>query len=115
MITRRPVGYTLIGHEPLAMYDVIQWAEAFGRLAHRHRVVGFAVVGGVEVSTVFLGLDHNFGWLLTGEADHRPLLFETMTFPASEVWDRYASWDEAVAGHARCVAAVRGVIVAATN
>jgi len=54
-------------------------------------------------STVFLGLDHNFG--------QGPLqVFETMLFTDGDddesLW-RYATWDEAVAGHARVVAAAR--------
>lgn len=55
------------------------------------------------VSTVFLGLDHSWG-------RDSPLLFETMLFTDdnrdSSMW-RYSSWDEALAGHAAVVAAVR--------
>jgi hypothetical protein len=50
----------------------------------------------VCVSTVFLGLDHNF--LRTGP----PVLFETMIFgvPFVSEWQRrYCTWDEAVDGH----------------
>lgn len=58
------------------------------------------------ISTVFLGLDHNF----FGKGP--PLLFETMIFAkgdggsdglrADECW-RYASWDDAEAGHKTAV------------
>lgn len=56
----------------------------------------------VEVSTVFLGLDHNWG---IGP----PLLFETMIFGGvhDEYQERYSIWDEAEAGHARAVALAR--------
>lgn len=57
----------------------------------------------VEVSTVFLGLDHNWGPV------GPPLLFETMVFGSDldgSQW-RYATWDEAVAGHERVVDLVR--------
>ena len=46
------------------------------------------------VSTVFLGLDHAFD-------GGTPLLFETMIFGGEhdEYQERYATWDEAEAGH----------------
>ena len=49
----------------------------------------------VHVSTVFLGLDHSFS------NEGPPLLFETMVFGGvcDENMRRYATWDEAVAGH----------------
>jgi hypothetical protein len=62
------------------------------------------------VSTVFLGLDHNWG-------GGPPLVFETMLFTDDErdqsLW-RYSTWDEAVAGHAEVVSAV-GSAVAPTD
>ena len=49
-----------------------------------------------HVSTVFLGLDHN--WAFPGEPR---ALFETMIFGGEfDQWQRrYATWDEARAGH----------------
>jgi len=49
----------------------------------------------VDVSTVFLPLDHNY----TGVGP--PLVFETLVFGGTldEEMRRYATWDEAVAGH----------------
>jgi hypothetical protein len=57
--------------------------------------------GALRVSTVFLGLDHNFDKI------GPPVVFETMIFSRSE-WseeycERYSSWDAAVAGHRRAV------------
>jgi hypothetical protein len=55
-----------------------------------------------EVSTVFLGLDHQFG-------SGPPVLWETMVFgpePWSEWQDRYTSRTDALAGHARVVAMI---------
>lgn len=57
------------------------------------------------VSTVFLGMNHNY-------FGDEPLLFETMIF-ADDLEDiagyteRYATWEEAEAGHARAVAAAK--------
>lgn len=49
----------------------------------------------ILVSTVFLGLDHNF----TGQGP--PLLFETMVFGGALVQhcERYSTWEEAEKGH----------------
>lgn len=61
------------------------------------------------VSTVFLGLDHQYG-------NGPPLVFETMIFPAKdgdiaewgeEFCDRYTTIDEAREGHAKAVQMVR--------
>jgi hypothetical protein len=57
--------------------------------------VAFDEVDGLDISTVFLGIDHNhFGGL--------PILFETMVFDKQGdtlFQDRYHTWDEAVKGH----------------
>jgi hypothetical protein len=60
-----------------------------------NRRVDQTEIGNCHVSTVFLGLDHN--WDIGGP----PLLFETMVFhdgDGEESW-RYSTWDEAVEGH----------------
>jgi hypothetical protein len=51
----------------------------------------------VLVSTVFLGLDHNHS------NDGPPIVFETLVFggPNDQYMYRYATWDEAIAGHKR--------------
>jgi hypothetical protein len=98
--------YILVGHEPVPEPDLFAWAAWF-ETADRH--VALDTVGGYHVSTVFLGLDHNlFG-------DGPPLLFETMVFHLAGGgedldMERYTTWDEAVAGHARIVAALRAEI-----
>lgn len=99
--------YILDGHEPVPV-DLMTWARWF-ETADRH-VARTEVRPGVMVSTVFLGIDHSFG---TG----KPLLFETMVFSDyggdNEV--RYATWDEAVAGHVAIVAKLEGQLSAATS
>ena len=57
--------------------------------------VGRASHNGVEVSTVFLAMEH--GRDLSG----RPILFETMVFggPHDGFQQRYCTWEEAEAGH----------------
>ena len=78
--------------------DVLDWARWFETA---DRCVARDVVDGAVVSTVFLGTNHQFG-------DGPPLLFETMVFggPMDQCCDRYASWDEAAAGHVSIVVQV---------
>jgi hypothetical protein len=59
------------------------------------------LANGKFVSTVWLGLNHNFG-------RGKPLIFETMIFPHEGEWheldvQRYATETEAKEGHARMV------------
>lgn len=90
--------YILNGHQPVPEPDLIKWAEWY---ATADRQVADSMQGDVRVSTVFLGLDHRFG-------HGPPVLFETMVFinGSGSDCERYCTWDEAVAGHARWVAQV---------
>ena len=87
------IGYYILdGKEPIEISDIIAWATQFKTA---DRIVKQTPLGGdVMVSTIFLGIDHQFG-------EGPPLLFETMVFSGKhdqEQW-RYSTWDEAVAGH----------------
>lgn len=77
-----------------------EWLVMFADMAQR--VVEKTVIGAVEVSTVWLGLDHGFG---VGP----PLIFETMIFGGhlDQHQQRYSTKAEAQAGHARAVEAVK--------
>jgi hypothetical protein len=90
--------YILKGREPAPERSLIRWGMWMTD-ADRH--VGLSEQGDVKVSTVFLGLDHQFG-------DGPPLLFETMAFVADDSvgCERYSTWAEAEAGHRRWVAKV---------
>jgi hypothetical protein len=83
------------------------WAKEVWGDDNANRRVAFTVVApGVEVSTVFLGLDHSFG-------DGPPVLFETMVFDdygGGDAW-RWSTWDEAVAGHEAAVSIFRAKLV----
>lgn len=95
-----------------------RWYETFDRRVAEDFIEEPS--GGTEifVSTIFLGLDFTFGF------DGPPQLFETMAFGAPEQAEffgrkkimrpplhqysrRYATWDEAVAGHEQVCAEVR--------
>ncbi len=81
--------------------DLMEWANLFEDFEYRQ--VGDSLVDGIRVSTVWLGLDHNFGRV------GPPLIFETMMFDWTTEdrqvdfqW-RYHSLEQAQAGHANAV------------
>ena len=79
---RLHTGYYILDgtHEPVPVTDVLAWAH-WHEMTDR-RVALTAVTPTIEVSTVFLGLDHNF----SGHGP--PLLFETMVFQALSAPDQ---------------------------
>jgi hypothetical protein len=73
--------FILDGHNPIPESDVLKWGKWFetaDRVVQKTRVTPK-----VEVSTVFLGLDHNF--LDKG----KPVLFETMIFGGKRDQEQY--------------------------
>lgn len=91
--------YILNGHTPVVTDDLFAWAEWFEGAEENRRVALTEISDDVSVSTVFLGLDHNF----SGEGD--PILFETMVFGGDRDGEttRYRTWDEAKTGHEEVV------------
>lgn len=90
--------YILDGKTPVEAKSTMQWAEWFEKATKDGtRVVKQShLPNNVMVSTVFLGIDHNF--LSKGD----PILFETMIFGGgNEFQERYSTWDEAEEGHNR--------------
>lgn len=58
----------------------------------------------VWISTVWLGMDHNFG-------EGTPLIFETAVFGVeSDIVDRYTTEDEALEGHLAILKNVRAML-----
>lgn len=83
--------YILDGKTPVKEPSVIKWAVWFETA---DRIVRKDDLSKCEVSTIFLGLDHQ--WF-----DGPPLLFETMIFGGDhdgKQW-RYSTWEEAEIGH----------------
>jgi len=77
---------------------LMEWAHWYEK---NDRHVASTYVGPYWISTVFLGLDHRFG------SGGPPILFETMVFKRNGEtgeMNRYATWDEAKAGHEHMVA-----------
>lgn len=102
--------YTLDENEQPVLYDYIEEAKQ-GRFLINADIWNPLKddIDGFHISTVFLGLDHQF---MDGG---RPILWETMIFDRREIkenyledyCDRYTSGDEARAGHETAKAWVR--------
>ena len=98
--------YYDIEGNPIELMDWVVLIEArdmteYGIIGNTH------LADDVRVSTVWLGLNHNFSF--TGP----PLIFETMVFGMDddEDWQwRYATKEAALAGHDRAVALVKDVL-----
>jgi hypothetical protein len=80
--------------------DLFEWARFIEDIGARR--LAFDKIGDVRISTVFLGIDHAFGF-------GPPVLWETIIFrgPAAGASQRYRSREEALAGHAEMVALAR--------
>jgi hypothetical protein len=83
--------------EPCGLFEWARWIKK------NERHVANETIDGVHISTVFLGIDHNFS------ENGPPLLFETMIFGGQEdqFQRRYATWAEAEAGHKEAVELVK--------
>lgn len=96
-----PFGkYKLVDRKPVPVTDLMEWAVGLGE---ENNHIAKDDVGSVHVSTVFLGLDHNY--LREGP----PVLFETMVFRSGsgDEMRRYSSYEDAERGHSEMVAEVR--------
>lgn len=83
---------------PIEEPDIIKWGAW---MKTSDRTIRKTHVGKVWVSTVFLGLDHNF-------CGGPPLLYETMIFEmGDEYQERYATEQEAIEGHERALQVAR--------
>ena len=97
---RNPGRYKLLGKLAVPVDDLIEWADW---LQTADRRVGWDEVGPCIVSTVFLGLDHNF--LPHGP----PLIFETMILRDDEegYQVRTSTWGQAEVAHRDAVQTAR--------
>jgi hypothetical protein len=87
--------------QPVLEPDVIKWAQWFET---SKRILKQDRIDPILVSTVFLGVDHNF----MGEG--LPLLWETMIFGGEhdQYQERYTSREEALKGHENALQMVKG-------
>ena len=97
----RRILYILKGYLAVPVSDQLEWGRWFETADRR---VALTEVGPLEVSTVFLGLDHGYGRGF-------PLIFETIIFNGEELYmDRYSSWQEAEAGHAKAIEVAKEMV-----
>jgi hypothetical protein len=89
-------SYVLIDHKPVLCRSRQIWANWMEQFKLRR--VAETTIYMVRISTVFLGLDHQWG-------DGPPLVFETMIFGGEHDNDQWrcSTWEEAVAQHQNAV------------
>ena len=94
--------YKLDKNKNAVEVSVLEWRD---NCCNEERIVKQEEVEDKYISTIFLGLDHNFRW--NDEAIHKPLIFETMVFNKDKFddiyMDRYSTWQEAEEGHKKAV------------
>lgn len=104
--TRKTDKYVLDDNgNPVPEPDLMAWGTW---MQTGDRTIKKTKIGDIKVSTVFLGLDHNY----LGQGP--PLLYETMCFRADgqvverdDCFARYSTRAEALAGHEQIVESVR--------
>ncbi|MFL9934241.1 hypothetical protein P0D88_34840 [Paraburkholderia sp. RL18-103-BIB-C] len=100
--------FVMLPDHTLKPATLFEWSDWFGNFENR-RVAYDELDGRGYVSTICLGVDHNF-------CDGPPMLFETMArmgaHLAEDVMRRYSTYDEAAAGHAELLAEHRAAIAA---
>lgn len=86
---------------PVVCNDPLKWGRWFAE-ADRH--VAKTTIGDVTISTVFLGVDHNYG-------DGPPILYETMIFGGerNDYQTRASTRGEAIGQHVAAVAIAFGL------
>jgi len=90
------------GKTPVPVDSIIEWGQFLEHDARRQ--LALDVVSKqplVEVSTIFIGIDYNFG----RRPDEPPRCWETMVFGGeNDRWcQRYSSHDDAMSGHKKAV------------
>ncbi len=94
--------YKLDENKNVVKSSLEEWSNFIeGRLPTNYNHVGDDTINGHRLSTVFLGLCHNYD-----PYDKTPIVFETMVFQnnRSDIYqERYATWKEAEEGHQRAI------------
>lgn len=96
--------YILQGHTPVPVDDPVAWGRWMQAADRQVALTSYGEE--LVVSTVFLGLNHQW------QAGQPPWLFQTILCGLGEAHDceRYSTWADAEAGHARWCAAVRALL-----
>jgi len=95
--------YILKDRKPQKTDDLEEWGKGMDQERH----VGDTTIMGIRISTVFLGIDHNYK--RTGP----PILYETMIFGGyfDQAQWRYETWEQAEIGHQISIARVKRTLV----
>lgn len=92
-------NYILVDGQPVMEPDLMKWEKWYEKF---NRTIIKTKDDTHIISTVFLGLDYNFGGI------GRPILFETIVFKLGDWSDldcsRYTTQEEAKAGHSAMTA-----------
>lgn len=92
--------YILKDKKPVKCDDLLAWADAF---EHSNNQVALDKFDDIQISTVFLGVDHAHG------EGGPPMLFESMVYGGKmdKTVERCATWDEAEVLHKEMVEKVK--------
>lgn len=101
--------YYLEGKKIVRTTIIEIWCLAF----QKNRIVEQTHLGDIFISTVFLGLDHNFSF----SKNNKPILFETMIFGgvANDFQERYETYEQAEQGHKKACEMVLGMVSLETD
>jgi len=95
---------------PVPCDDTKEWVRFMENLENKvvRKTTIENEIENIEVSTVFLGIDHSFS------SDGPPILFETMIFggPTDQEQWRYVTWEDAITDHSRVLEELQGKIAA---
>lgn len=91
----QPSFYILENGQTKEEPDLLKWAAW---MEQNKRQILLSTLNNIKISTVFLGINHNFG-------EGEPILFETMIFGGThdQYQDRYHTEEEAVEGHTKAM------------
>jgi hypothetical protein len=86
-------NYILVEGIPVPEPDLLKWGKWFEDISNRR--VALTNIGVVRVSTVFLGMDHNFS------REGPPVLYETLVENGAldDRMERYCTREDALRGH----------------
>jgi len=95
--------YKLDENKNVVKYSLEEWSTFIeSKISPNQRHVADEVINGKRISTVFIGLCHNYSPF----DNETPIVFETMIFEDGESLDyedRYTTWQEAEEGHKHAV------------
>ena len=99
--------YVLEDRRPVRCFDLHAWSDWMWQHPQERIVAKTEIDPDIEVSTVFLGIDHNFSrYFDPDDTPSAPWVFETMIFGGRHDQFQYrcATWEQAETAHAQACA-----------